>query len=257
MLKARLTQSIRQMTGLHWLMLFGGILLAWGALFAMSVPGDLRAAGAIYGAEFWLQLCTMTPDAVGAAKMVLMWVLMSAAMMAPTALPAFATYDDLGQTAEGTRFGDLVFGYLAVWVGFSLLAAALQMLLLRMDLVSVFGDSRSGLLSGGLLLVAGAYQFTQLKEACLSKCRRPLVFFMQHWEEGPLRNGLRLGAVCLGCCWALMLLAFVGGVMNLFFMGLATVFMVLEKLPEIGRWLTRPMGVVLCASGLWLLVTSV
>ncbi|MFP3382803.1 DUF2182 domain-containing protein [Tritonibacter scottomollicae] len=256
MLKARLTQSIRQMTGLHWLMLFGGILLAWAALFAMSVPSDLRAAGAIYGAEFWLQLCTMTPDAAGAAKMVLMWVLMSAAMMAPTALPAFATYDDLGQTAEGTRFGDLVFGYLAVWVGFSLLAAGMQMLLLRADLVSVFGDSRSGILSGGLLLVAGAYQFTQLKEACLSKCRRPLVFFMQHWEEGPLRNGLRLGAVCLGCCWALMLLAFVGGVMNLAFMGLATLFMVLEKLPEIGRWLTRPMGALLLLSGTWVIVTT-
>lgn len=256
MLKTRLTQSIRQMTGLHWLMLFGGILLAWAALFAMSVPSDLRAAGAIYGAEFWLQLCTMTPDAAGAAKMVLMWVLMSAAMMAPTALPAFATYDDLGQTAEGTRFGDLVFGYLAVWVGFSLLAAGMQMLLLRADLVSVFGDSRSGILSGGLLLVAGAYQFTQLKEACLSKCRRPLVFFMQHWEEGPLRNGLRLGAVCLGCCWALMLLAFVGGVMNLAFMGLATLFMVLEKLPEIGRWLTRPMGALLLLSGSWVIVTT-
>lgn len=256
MLKARLTQSIRQMTGLHWLILFGGILLAWAALFAMSVPSDLRAAGAIYGAEFWLQLCTMTPDAAGAAKMVLMWVLMSAAMMAPTALPAFATYDDLGQTAEGTRFGDLVFGYLAVWVGFSLLAAGMQMLLLRADLVSVFGDSRSGILSGGLLLVAGAYQFTQLKEACLSKCRRPLVFFMQHWEEGPLRNGLRLGAVCLGCCWALMLLAFVGGVMNLAFMGLATLFMVLEKLPEIGRWLTRPMGALLLLSGTWVIVTT-
>ena len=130
------------------------------------------------------------------------------------------------------------------------------MLLLRADLVSVFGDSRSGILSGGLLLVAGAYQFTQLKEACLSKCRRPLVFFMQHWEEGPLRNGLRLGAVCLGCCWALMLLAFVGGVMNLAFMGLATLFMVLEKLPEIGRWLTRPMGALLLLSGSWVIVTT-
>ena len=164
MLKARLTQSIRQMTGLHWLMLFGGILLAWAALFAMSVPSDLRAAGAIYGAEFWLQLCTMTPDAAGAAKMVLMWVLMSAAMMAPTALPAFATYDDLGQTAEGTRFGDLVFGYLAVWVGFSLLAAGMQMLLLRADLVSVFGDSRhfaSGFLRHVPVPVQGASMRTR------------------------------------------------------------------------------------------------
>ncbi|MCA2008468.1 DUF2182 domain-containing protein [Tritonibacter mobilis] len=257
MLKARLTESIRQMSGLHWLLLFGGILLAWAALFAMSVPESLRDAGALYGADFWVSLCTMTPDSAGAGKMALMWVLMSAAMMAPTALPAFATYDDLSQSAEGTRFGDLVLGYLIVWVGFSLLAAALQLALVHAGLVSVFGDSRSSLLSAVLLLIAGGYQFTPLKDACLSKCRRPLVFFMQHWEEGPLRNGLRLGAVCLGCCWALMLLAFVGGVMNLVFMGLATVFMVLEKLPEIGRWLTRPMGVVLCASGLWLLVTSV
>ena len=257
MLKARLTEGIRRMSGLHWLMLFGGILLCWAALFAMSVPQDLRIAGAIYGAEFWLTLCTMTPDAAGAARMVLMWVLMSAAMMAPTALPAFATYDDLSRSAEGTRFGDLVAGYLLVWIGFSLLAAGLQLVLLQADLISVFGDSRSGLLSALLLLIAGGYQFTPLKAQCLSKCRRPLVFFMQHWDEGAFRNGLRLGAVCLGCCWALMLLAFVGGVMNLAFMGLATVFMVLEKLPEIGRWLTRPMGVVLCASGLWLLVTSI
>lgn len=257
MLKARLTEGIRRMSGLHWLMLFGGILLCWAALFAMSVPQDLRAAGAVYGAEFWLTLCTMTPDAAGAARMVLMWVLMSAAMMAPTALPAFATYDDLSRSAEGTRFGDLVAGYLLVWIGFSLLAAGLQLVLLRADLISVFGDSRSGLLSALLLLIAGGYQFTSLKAQCLSKCRRPLVFFMQHWDEGAFRNGLRLGAVCLGCCWALMLLAFVGGVMNLAFMGLATVFMVLEKLPEIGRWLTRPMGVVLSASGLWLLVTSI
>lgn len=257
MLKARLTESIRQMSGLHWLLLFGGILLAWAALFAMSVPENLRDAGALYGADFWVSLCSMTPDAAGAGKMALMWVLMSAAMMAPTALPAFATYDDLSQSADGTRFGDLVLGYLIVWIGFSLLAAALQLALVHADMVSVFGDSRSSLLSAVLLLIAGGYQFTPIKDSCLSKCRRPLVFFMQHWEEGPFRNGLRLGAVCLGCCWALMLLAFVGGVMNLVFMGLATVFMVLEKLPEIGRWLTRPMGVVLCASGLWLLVTSV
>jgi predicted metal-binding membrane protein len=87
-----------------------------------------------------------------------------------------------------------------------------------------------------------------MKEACLSKCRAPMMFFLQHWDEGPLRNGLRLGAVCLGCCWALMLLGFVGGVMNLAFMGVATILMALEKLPAIGRWLTRPMGGALLAA---------
>jgi predicted metal-binding membrane protein len=76
------------------------------------------------------------------------------------------------------------------------------------------------------------------------------MFFMEHWDEGPLKNGLRLGLICLGCCWALMLLGFVGGVMNLAFMGLATVIMALEKLPEIGRLITRPLGVALLVSAL-------
>jgi len=150
----------------------------------------------------------------------------------------------------------LVGGYLLVWVGFSVFAAAAQMILFQAGLLDPFGQSLSTALSGILLLGAGIYQFSPLKEACLSKCRRPLTFFMQHWDEGPFRNGLRLGAVCIGCCWALMLLAFVGGVMNLAFMGLATLIMVFEKLPELGRFITRPLGVALCGAGVVLLVMS-
>jgi predicted metal-binding membrane protein len=239
------------MRGPHWLALFGLILAAWAALYAMSVPAELRAAGRIYGTEFWADLCTLTPDAAGFARMVLMWALMSAAMMAPTALPAFATYDDLSQSGAQTRFSALIAGYLAVWLGFSLAAAAMQLVLLRAGLLDPLGSSASAVLTAGLLAAAGAYQFSALKEACLSKCRAPLTFFLQHWDEGALRNGLRLGAVCLGCCWALMLLAFVGGVMNLAFMGLATLLMVFEKLPEIGRWLTRPLGGALLAGAAW------
>lgn len=123
--------------------------------------------------------------------------------------------------------------------------------MMQMELISAFGDIRSELLYVVLLAVAGAYQFSPIKEACLSKCRMPLTFFMQHWEEGPRRNGLRLGLVCLGCCWALMLLAFVGGVMNLAFMGVATVIMVFKKLLEIGRWVTRPFGFALLVASAW------
>jgi predicted metal-binding membrane protein len=83
------------------------------------------------------------------------------------------------------------------------------------------------------------------------------VFFMAHWDEGAWRNGIRLGFVCLGCCWALMALAFVGGVMNLAFMGLATVIMVLEKLPDIGAWLTRPLGAGLLAASVWVLFATI
>ncbi len=242
---------LRAMTGWHWLVLFAGLLMAWGALYAMSLPAELRAAGRVMGAEFWAALCTVTPDAAGYGRIVLMWALMSAAMMAPTSLPAFATYDELAHTGQ-TRFGQLVAGYLLVWLGFSVLAGAVQMGLFRADLVSAFGDSRSTLLSAGLLIGAGAYQFSALKEACLAKCRAPFAFFMQHWDEGPWRNGIRLGLVCLGCCWALMLLAFVGGVMNVGFMALAMVIMVLEKLPDLGRYVTRPLGVGLIAAGLWI-----
>ncbi len=242
---------IRAMGAPHWLALFGGILLAWTALYLMALPADLRAAGRVYGAEFWESLCTVTPDMAGFARITAMWALMSAAMMAPTALPAFATYDDLSHSTQ-TRFSALVGGYLVIWLGFSVLAAGLQMGLFRLDLISAFGDSRSDRLSAALLALAGAYQFSALKEACLSKCRAPLTFFMAHWDEGAFRNGVRLGAVCLGCCWALMLLGFVGGVMNLAFMALATVLMVFEKLPEIGRYLTRPLGGALIGAALWM-----
>ncbi len=250
-------ERIRAMSAPHWLALFGLILAAWSALYLMAVPAETRSATRLFGAEFWADLCTLTPDAAGYARMVLMWALMSAAMMAPTALPAFATYEDLGQSGAETRFSALVAGYLAVWLGFSLLAAGAQVTLYSAGLLDPFGTSVSALLSAGLLGVAGAYQFTALKEACLSKCRAPMMFFLQHFDEGPLRNGLRLGAVCLGCCWALMLLAFVGGVMNLAFMGLATLLMVLEKLPEIGRWLTRPLGAALLAGAAWLALTGI
>ena len=154
----------------------------------------------------------------------------------------------------------LVAGYVAVWMGFSIFAAALQMILFNADLISAFGDSRSGVLSAVLLAAAGLYQFSPIKEACLSKCRQPMTFFMQHFDEGPWRNGVRLGLVCLGCCWALMLLGFVGGVMNLAWMGIATVFMVVEKLPQIGHYITKPMGFALilgaCVVAGWPTITN-
>lgn len=251
-----LSDRIRAMGAPHWLALFGLILGAWIALYAMALPADLRASARLFGAEFWQSLCLVTPDAAGFGRVVLMWALMSAAMMAPTALPAFATYEDLGRSAQ-TRFPALVAGYLIVWLGFSVLAAGVQMALFGAGLVSAFGDSLSLWLSAGLLLMAGGYQFSPVKEACLSKCRAPLTFFMAHWDEGALRNGLRLGLVCLGCCWALMLLAFVGGVMNIAFMGLATLIMVIEKLPRYGRYLTRPLGAVLILSGFGVALSAV
>lgn len=242
-----LADRIRAMTAPHWLALFGAIALAWVALYLMSVPAEVRALRDIYGNEFWDSLCTLTPDAAGFLRMTAMWALMSGAMMAPTVLPALATYEDLGRSTD-TRMGLLITGYMTVWMGFSVLAAALQLVLLQIGLLDPLGQSAGRLFSALLLAGAGLYQFAPLKEACLSKCRTPLNFFMAHWDEGAWRNGLRLGLVCLGCCWALMGLAFVGGVMNLGFMALATVIMMFEKLPVIGRYVTRPLGGLLIAT---------
>lgn len=240
-----------------WLALFGGVLTSWVAIYAMAIPAELRDASRLFGSELWAELCAVTPDMAGYSRVVLMWALMATAMMLPTALPALRAYDDLGASGADTRPYAFVGGFLAVWFGFAFVAAALQMALFQADIVSSFGDSRSAPLSATLLAVAGLYQFSALKESCASKCRAPVSFFLQNWDEGALHMGLRLGATCLGCCWALMLLAFVGGVMSLAFMGLATLIMTLEKLPEIGRWISRPLGMALLGAAAWVVVTGI
>lgn len=240
--------ALRSATTLSWLSLFAAVLAAWVLLYAMAVPSDIRESSRFFGTDFWESLCAVTPDLAGYGRLVIMWSLMATAMMLPTAGPAFVAYRDLSASGATTRPVTLALGFLLAWWGFAVAASLLQMALFRADLVSSFGDSRSVLLSATLLLAAGAYQFSAFKAACLEKCRAPVSFFLEHWDKGPFRMGLVLGLTCLGCCWALMLLAFVGGVMSLTFMGVATLIMTLEKLPQVGRWLDRPLGVVLIAA---------
>lgn len=228
---------LRGMRGGHWLALFGLLALAWLVLFAAQ-PGT----------GLWAALCA-PGAAAGLPGLWAMWALMGAAMMLPTAVPALATFDDLTRGAPGP-FWRLVAGITVIWAGFAVLAALAQAGLARAGLLGPAGGSASILLSSVLLIGAGAYQFTPLKLACLSKCRAPLAFFMSRWDAGPWRMGLALGATCLGCCAALMALAFVGGAMNLAFMTGAMALMFLEKLPELGAPVTRPLGLGLIAAGL-------
>ncbi|MCK7614342.1 DUF2182 domain-containing protein [Roseibium sediminicola] len=242
-----------------WLAFYGSVLAAWGALFAMQA--QLPAALSVDGLGYFLSLCRTTAADAGFVSALIMWSLMALAMMAPTAFPAFRTYAQLNRTA-GSGSPPLIAlfaGYMTVWLGFAVLAAFLQVRLAEFGLVSTFGQSISAPLNGVLLLLAGAYQFSALKEACLNACQSPMTFFFSHWQpgaKGGAKLGLRLGAVCLGCCWALMLLAFVAGTMNLAFMGLAMVLMSLEKLPAIGARLTAPLGVFLILAGAVVLLLS-
>ena len=260
-MKSDVLTSLSSARALGWGGFYTLVLLAWTGIFIMTahLPGGLLSNLSQPG--FWSALCTSAAEANPLALFA-MWALMSAAMMAPTLVPALSTYDDMTATgaANGTGFAALVAGYLAVWLGFSAAGASAQAALSSWGLVTQSGASASAWLTAGLLLVAGAYQFSSLKEACLSKCRRPLMFFMQYWTPGPagaLRMGVRLGVVCMACCWALMALGFVGGTMNLVWMGAATAFMVLEKLPDIGRWLTRPAGAMLLLAGLYWLAAAI
>jgi predicted metal-binding membrane protein len=233
------------LAGALWLAFFALILAAWAGLFAMVVTSPLAGVPA----GLWEALCLGAASA-DLGSLFTMWLLMSAAMMLPTFVPVLQTFLNLG-AAGATQPGDaaaLIAGYGLVWTAGALVGALAQRGLANAGWLAPDGSSLSLWLSAGLLLVAGLYQFTMLKAACLARCRMPLTFFMERWAPGParaLRMGLDLGALCFGCCWALMALAFVGGTMNLLWMGAATLFMVMEKLPDLGRSLTRPAGFLL------------
>ena len=223
-------RHLMHMTAPGWLVLYASILAAWAALWlAAADPAAVDAPLA------WLaEICRAAPTAQGWPGLFAMWLLMSAAMMLPTALPAFATYDQVADAHGLGGGGALVAGYAAVWAGFSGLAALAQVALAATGLLDAAGRAVPAL-GATLLILAAVWQVTPWKAACLTRCRQPLTFFMERWDDGPWRMGLRLGAVCLGCCWALMLLAFAGGVMSLGFMALATILMTAEKLSASDR----------------------
>jgi predicted metal-binding membrane protein len=151
-------------------------------------------------------------------------------------------------------------GYLMVWLGFSLLAAALQWALERSGLVSAMMlASTSAGVSAAILTLAGLYQLSPLKHVCLRHCRAPAEFLSSHWRPGAfgaLRMGLEHGAFCVGCCWLLMALLLVGGIMNVLWIAALAILVLLEKVAPHGAWLSRATGVVLLAWGATTLVTQ-
>jgi predicted metal-binding membrane protein len=174
--------------------------------------------------------------------------------MLPTLVPTLTTYESLMRPGLGTRGGwlGLIGGYLAVWLGIAGVFAAAQGLLAAAGVVDDLGAAGSRAAAGALLAGAGLWQFTRAKEVCQSACLSPMGWFLGRWRPGfagGARMGAGLGLYCVGCCWAYMALGFVGGTMNLLWMGIATVLMVLEKLPDIGLLVVRPVGVLMIAAG--------
>jgi predicted metal-binding membrane protein len=186
-----------------------------------------------------------------------MWAVMMVAMMVPTAVPMTLLYASVARKAaaqDNPLPPTFVFvaGYIAMWGIFSLVATIAQRALDQAALLSPMMVSRSAWLGAALLIAAGVYQFTRLKNACLKNCRAPAHFLSRYWRNGrlgALRMGFRLGAYCLGCCWVLMGLLFVGGVMNLLWIAAIAVFVLAEKTIPSGAAAGRFAGIAMILAG--------
>jgi len=211
--------------------------LAWWFLIDGAGPGAGNAMAGMSEPPF--------------AAALLMWWLMMAAMMLPSAAPAILLYARVrymrgGDNAIAQTWVFLA-GYLALWLLFSLVAATAERLLTGPSMIIASSTAR-----GALLVAAGVYQLSPLKTACLSECRSPAQFISRQWRPGwigALRLGLLHGAYCIGCCWALMLLLFVGGVMNLLWVVALAAIVAVEKPVPQGLWLGRIVGVALIVWG--------
>jgi predicted metal-binding membrane protein len=230
-------------------------LLARSATVMSTMQGD--------GLFMSLAMAMMEPAApapyLGASA--LMWVVMMIAMMTPAVLPVALAFLRLDRSRGEARVGNdgvlFVSGYLLVWSAFALGATLVQWGLHRAALLHTDMLAAGPTLAGVILLVAGMYQLTPFKAACLAHCQTPLGFLLSHWQSGAagaLRMGIHHGTYCLGCCWALMLVMFASGVMSVAAMAVLSLVILVERLLPAGPWATHVPGAALIAWGAWTLV---
>ncbi len=238
-------------TALSWLWIALGAGMEMSAVEMTGMPRDMAMTPAVW-----------TP--VYAALMFLMWWVMMVAMMLPSAAPVLLIFARISRRERAASrpwvpTGVFAAGYLGVWGGFSVLAVLLQWALERSGLLSSMLVTTTVWLGSAILIIAGLWQLSPVKHACLRLCRSPVSFLAEHWRsgsDGAFRMGLVHGAYCLGCCWFLMALLFFGGVMNLWWIGGLAIYVLLEKLLPMGHWLGYTAGAGLVGWGIWLLVTA-
>ncbi|SPP99008.1 conserved membrane protein of unknown function [Bradyrhizobium vignae] len=236
------------------------LIVAIGTAAVVALAWAYLAAGAGMDTEMMADMPDMapmpwTPDY--AVLLFVMWWVMMVAMMAPSAAPTVLLYASVKrkqETASRAAIDAWIFlaGYLATWAGFSVFAVLTQWALERFGLLSMAMASTSAILGGLIVVAAGLYQFTPLKHACLRYCDSPLLFLSRHWQpgtRGAFRMGLRHGSYCVGCCWSLMVLLFVGGVMNPVWIIAIALYVAGEKLLPFGRRLSHAAGGALILSG--------
>jgi predicted metal-binding membrane protein len=250
-----LESALRQERRAAVVLLVAVPLVSWSWIVVMA--RDMY--GPMTGASRWM----MTPTWDGSHLFLLwmMWAVMMTGMMLPSAAPMLLLFGAARRRQGGASGARQVYalaaGYLAVWALFSAAATAIQRVLAGMLVVSPMMELTSSRAGAALLVVAGVYQLSPLKRACLVACQAPMAFLMRRWRSGTggaFRMGVEHGAYCVGCCWALMLLLFVGGVMNLAVIAALTVFVAFEKLTPLGESGARVSGILLVALGGWMLL---
>lgn len=242
--RTALLSALGALVALSWLYLFHESR----AIRQMDMADMAMPASSVWGASELLSVFVM-------------WVVMMVAMMLPTVTPMVLLFATVNrkyreQKKPFVRTSVFVAGYLSAWVVFSVTATlaqwGMQVAALASPMMVVMPT-----IGGALLIAAGIYQWTPLKHACLAQCRSPLEFVMTRWRKGPwgaFRMGVDHGLFCLGCCWLLMTLLFVVGVMNLIWIAVLSIFMLLEKVASQGTWLAKGSGVILAGWGCILIV---
>jgi predicted metal-binding membrane protein len=250
------TAPSRRELALIWLCIILVVGLAWAYLVhldrQMSTAMEHDMAMEAMGMSM-----QMPWTAADVGLTIVMWSVMMVGMMAGSALPVLLLIArgraSRGSGHAGRHVAVFAAGYLAVWIGFSVVAAAAQWMLHEAAMLSPMMTTASPRLGGAILIAAGAYQLTPVKGACLTHCRSPLGFLMGHWRDGlsgAFQMGLRHGLFCLGCCWAVMCVLFVVGVMNLFWVAAITAFVLLEKVGPGGVWIARLAGIAMIVIGI-------
>ncbi|HEV2056704.1 MAG TPA: DUF2182 domain-containing protein [Methylomirabilota bacterium] len=236
-------------------------LVAWLYLFRLSVSMPDTDMADMPGMAMLRDHAWSLVDVV---LLFVMWAVMMIAMMVPAAAPMVLTFAMVQRTRreqDRAAIPTVVFllGYAAVWTAYATAAALAQWRLHEAGLLSAAMASTSARLGGALLLVAGIFQWTPLKQACLAKCRSPLSFVMTEWRDGragAFVMGMRHGAYCVACCWALMALLFVAGVMNLLWVAGLAAFVLAERVLPGGPAVSRIAGTLLLVAGVVILVRA-
>jgi predicted metal-binding membrane protein len=247
------------------------VALAWGYVLWLAADMDMGGMEMTGFRMIPAGIGIMAPatapwTALEFAFVFAMWAVMMVGMMAPSAAPMILMYARVGRQRKAEErllaaTGWFAAGYFLVWIGFSLAATVVQWLVEQAALLDSRMASVSNLFGGAVLIAAGVYQWTPLKDVCLAQCQTPFQFLMRHGGfrgdvPGCVLLGLRHGAYCVGCCWVLMALLFVGGVMNVLWIALLALLVLLEKLTPYGRWVGRVAGIACVAAGAWMLLST-